>query len=195
MALITMNQKNTKVQPNLSVNEFLKIKDIRGDLLYTTDGYVLSFLKIYPQNTRLKTYIEQARIALNIASQLSTEKEPFALFLTNKPVDVSKMTDYQAGLMLKETDPQKQFLLQKRLEGLNVLSNTGIALELEIYLKIWARDKEGVEEMIARRKNDLMQKLLNANFRAVEIDEKELQQLCDSYTNPDTTNESSQYYI
>lgn len=178
----------------LTVNEFLKIKDIRGDLLYTTDGYVFTYIQVFPQNTRLKTYEEQAQIALNIARELSTETEPFALFLTNRPVDVSKMTDYQAGLMLQETDTQVQGLLQKRIEGLNNLSNTGISLEEEIYIRIWAKDRDGVEDELFIRKNRLLQSFMNANFRTSLLTEKELQQLCDSFTNPDTMTESSQEY-
>ena len=66
---------------NMSVNEFLKIKDIRGDLLYTTDDLVQTFIQIFPQNVRLKTLDEQANIALNLARELSTETESFSIYL------------------------------------------------------------------------------------------------------------------
>ena len=138
---------------NMSVNEFLKIKDIRGDLLYTTDNLIQTFIQVFPQNTRLKTLKEKSNIALNLARELSTETESFALYLTNRPIDVSKMTDYQVELMEKETDTQIQGLLQKRIEALNSLSNTGIALEEEIYIRIWKRDKEGAEDSLNIRKN------------------------------------------
>lgn len=180
---------------DISVNEFLRIKDIRGDLLYTTDGLVQTYIQVFPQNTRLKTLKEQENIALNLARELSTETESFALYLTNRPVDVSKMTDYQVELMEKETDTQIQGLLQKRIEALNSLSNTGIALEEEIYIRIWLKDKEGAEDNLNIRKNRLVQELLNAGFKTKFLTEKELQQLCDSFTNPDTTTESSQNYL
>lgn len=180
---------------DISVNEFLRIKDIRGDLLYTTDNLVQTYIQVFPQNTRLKTLKEQANIALNLARELSTETESFALYLTNRPIDVSKMTDYQVELMEKETDTQIQGLLQKRIEALNSLSNTGIALEEEIYIRIWLKDREGAEDALNVRKNRLAQSLLNAGFKSKFLTEKELQQLCDSFTNPDTTTENSQYYL
>ena len=34
----------------ISANRFLNIKDIQGNFLYTTDGKVLAYLKIYPKN-------------------------------------------------------------------------------------------------------------------------------------------------
>ncbi|MBO5348532.1 MAG: hypothetical protein J6A89_01740 [Clostridia bacterium] len=186
--------KSDKKPISITVNEFLKIKDIRGDFLYTTDNFIVTYIQVFPENTRLKTQKEQGFIALNLARELSMETESFGLFLTNRPVDVSKMTDYQAELMMKETDTQIQALLQKRIEGLNTLSNTGIALEEEIYLKIWTRDKEGAEDLLNTRKNRLSVELLNAGFKTKFLTEKELQQLCDSFTNPETTTEESQDY-
>ena len=117
-----------------------------------------------------------------------------SLFLTNRPVDVSAMTDYQAQLSLEATDTQIQSLLKQRIEGLNSLANTGIALEEEIYIKIWKKDKDGVETELNARKNRLSQELLNAGYKSKFLTQKELQQLCDSFTNPDSSTEESQDY-
>lgn len=178
----------------LSCNEFLKIKDIRSDLLYTTDNYIFTYLQVFPQNTKLKNISEKTHIALNLAREFSTETEPMSLFLTNRPVDVSAMTDYQAQLSLEATDTQIQSLLKQRIEGLNSLANTGIALEEEIYIKIWKKDKDGVETELNARKNRLSQELLNAGYKSKFLTQKELQQLCDSFTNPDSSTEESQDY-
>lgn len=37
----------------ISANRFLNIKDIQGNFLYTTDGKVLAYLKIYPKSFSL----------------------------------------------------------------------------------------------------------------------------------------------
>lgn len=188
------DKKQNINKSNITANEFIRIKDIRQDLLYTTDNFVQTFIQVFPQNTRLKTKNEQTAIALSLARELSSETESFSFYLTNRPVDVSKMTDYQAELMMKETDTQIQGLIQKRIEGLNSLSNTGISLEEEIYIRIWTKDKDGAEDILNQRKNRLSQKLLNAGFKTKFLTEKEVQQLCDSFTNSDTTTEESQVY-
>jgi len=192
---LKLSKKNKKTNSaNLTVNEFLKIKDIRDDLLYTTDGYIFTYIQVLPQNTRLKTYEEQANIALNLAAELSTETTPFTLFMTNRPVDVSVMTDYQIDMMNKETDPQVQSLLSQRIESLNMLANSGIALEEEIYIKIWVKDKEGAEDEIYSRQNRLSSELLNAGFKTKMLSEANLQQLVDTFTNPDSSTQESQNY-
>lgn len=194
MELKMKSTNKIEQNPTLTVNEFLKIKDIRGDFLYTTDGYIKTFIRVFPQNTTLKTYNEQAGIALNLASNFSTETTAFKIFITSRPVDVSKMTDYQINLMNNETDTQIQYLLSQRINGLNNLANSGIALEEEIYIEIWTKDQEGAENELYSRKNRIIQELSSSGFNCNELSEKQLQQLVDSYNNPDSTTQESQDY-
>lgn len=195
MGFLTKSTTNKAEQnPALTVNQFLKIKDIRGELLYTTDGYIKTFIQVFPQNTTLKTYDEQANIALNLASNFSTETTAFKIFITSRPVDVSKMTDYQIKLMNNETDPQIQHLLSQRINGLNSLANSGIALEEDIYIEIWTKDQEGAENELYSRKNRIVQELASAGFNSGEIGEKQLQQLVDTYNNPESSTQESQNY-
>lgn len=194
MELKMKSTNKIEQNPTLTVNEFLKIKDIRGDFLYTTDGYIKTFIRVFPQNTTLKTYQEQAGIALNLASNFSTETTAFKIFITSRPVDVSKMTDYQINLMNNETDTQIQYLLSQRINGLNNLANSGIALEEEIYIEIWTKDQEGAENELYSRKNRIIQELSSSGFNCNELSEKQLQQLVDSYNNPDSTTQESQDY-
>lgn len=194
MELKMKSTNKIEQNPTLTVNEFLRIKDIRGDFLYTTDGYIKTFIRVFPQNTTLKTYQEQAGIALNLASNFSTETTAFKIFITSRPVDVSKMTDYQINLMNNETDTQIQYLLSQRINGLNNLANSGIALEEEIYIEIWTKDQEGAENELYSRKNRIIQELSSSGFNCNELSEKQLQQLVDSYNNPDSTTQESQDY-
>ena len=39
--------KAFKSKPTITANKFLNIKDIQGNFLYTIDGKVLAYLKIY----------------------------------------------------------------------------------------------------------------------------------------------------
>ena len=48
-----MINKVFKKKLPISANKFLNIKDIQGNFLYTTDGKVLAYLKIYPKNCKL----------------------------------------------------------------------------------------------------------------------------------------------
>ena len=51
--------KTFKSKPTITANKFLNIKDIQGNFLYTIDGKVLAYLKIYPKNCKLISKEEQ----------------------------------------------------------------------------------------------------------------------------------------
>lgn len=187
-------KNNNENKELLTVNQYIKIKDIRNDILYTTDGFVITFLKVYPQNSRLKTYNEQVGIILRLASNFSTENSPFSFYITNKPVDVSKMTDYQIELMNQEIDPQIQSLLAQRIEDLNRIASSGMALEKEVYIKLYEKVTVTSVDDLDKRKNKLMAELQNSGFNSSILTEQELQQLIDTYNNPETSTEESQNY-
>ncbi len=44
----------------MTANEFVNVKDIRGSFLYTRDGMVLAYLKIFPISTELFSKNENA---------------------------------------------------------------------------------------------------------------------------------------
>ena len=149
----------------ISANRFLNIKDIQGNFLYTTDGKVLAYLKIYPKNCKLMSKEEQ------------------------------KNQDYQAMLMDKEKNALKFSLQGKRSRSFGNLSVRGKALESEIYLIIWGENTEYVEQELLKRLNDLKMKFTNSGYRTEILEERLIIQLVNSYTNPDVAYIENQNYI
>ena len=180
-----MNLKKNKnnLPEEQTANLFLGIKDIQKNYLYTIDGYVLSYLKVYPKNLKLLSKEEQMLHAKKLSSELVTEGKAFKLYLTNRPVDVTAMNDFQSSLMEKERDNQKNLLLELRKNSLNNLALTGQSLEGEIFIIIWEKETDYVEDNLNKRINDLSLKLTNAGYQTEILEEKDIIQLCNSYTN------------
>lgn len=181
--------KSKKIEQNTgesSANLFLGIKDIQNGFLYTLDGNVLSYLKIFPKNLKLLSKEEQMIHAKKLASELVSERKPFKIFLTNRPLDVTAMNDYQAMLSDYEKDNQKQFLIQCRKNTLYSLASTGQSLEGEVFIIIWEKDSDYVEDSLFKRINELNLKFTNAGYQTQVLDDKDIIQLCNSYTNPST---------
>ena len=65
----------------------------------------------------------------------------------------------------------------------------------EIYLIIWDKDKEYVEQELMKRLNDLKLKFTNCGYRSEILDEKMIIQLVNSYTNPDVAYIEDQEYL
>lgn len=179
---------------NKSANNFLKIKDIR-QFLYKSDDTVLAYIKVYPKNCKLMSNEEQYIHSINLAAQFASENKRLKFYFTNRPVDISKIIDNQIRIMEKTTDNQIGYLLDQRLNSISQISTSGYSLECEIYIIIDEKESEYVEEEIIKRANDIIMKLNNVNYKSELLTEKEIIQLCNSYSNPENAYIEDQNYL
>lgn len=190
-----LNKKKKIQKENLNANHFLNIRAIENNFLYTIDGQILGYLKIYPENCKLMTADEQMGHALRLVSNFSSEVKPFKIFFTNRPVDLQKNQDYQTYLMEKETNSQKFALLNQRSRAFGILSTTGRALESEIYLIMWEQVDEYVEDELLKRLEEMKQRLSNSGYRTEILEKDKIIQLVQSYLLPDVAYTEDKYYI
>ena len=187
--------KAFKSKPTITANKFLNIKDIQGNFLYTIDGKVLAYLKIYPKNCKLMSKEEQKNHAQILTRNFASELKPFKLYFTNRPVNLQRNQDYQAELMDKEKNATKFTLQSKRSRSFGNLSVRGKALESEIYLIVWGENTEYMEQELMKRLNDLKMKFTNSGYRTEILEERLIIQLVNSYTNPDVAYIENQDYL
>lgn len=187
--------KAFKNKPTITANRFLNIKDIQGNFLYTIDGKVLAYLKIYPKNCKLMSKEEQKNHAQILTRNFASELKPFKLYFTNRPVNLQRNQDYQAELMDKEKNALKFSLQGKRSRSFGNLSVRGKALESEIYLIVWGENTEYIEQDLMKRLNDLKMKFTNSGYRTEILEERLIIQLVNSYTNPDVAYIENQDYL
>ena len=187
--------KAFKSKPTITANKFLNIKDIQGNFLYTIDGKVLAYLKIYSKNCKLMSKEEQKNHAQILTRNFASELKPFKLYFTNRPVNLQRNQDYQAELMDKEKNATKFTLQGKRSRSFGNLSVRGKALESEIYLIVWGENTEYIEQELMKRLNDLKMKFTNSGYRTEILEERLIIQLVNSYTNPDVAYIENQDYL
>lgn len=187
--------KALKNKPTITANRFLNIKDIQGNFLYTIDGKVLAYLKIYPKNCKLMSKEEQKSHAQILTRNFASELKPFKLYFTNRPVNLQRNQDYQAELMDKEKNALKFSLQGKRSRSFGNLSVRGKALESEIYLIVWGDNTEYIEQDLIKRLNELKMKFTNSGYKTEILEERLIIQLVNSYTNPDVAYIENQNYL
>ena len=187
--------KALKNKPTITANRFLNIKDIQGNFLYTIDGKVLAYLKIYPKNCKLMSKEEQKNHAQILTRNFTSELKPFKLYFTNRPVNLQRNQDYQAELMDKEKNALKFSLQGKRSRSFGNLSVRGKALESEIYLIVWGDNTEYIEQDLIKRLNELKMKFTNSGYKTEILEERLIIQLVNSYTNPDVAYIENQNYL
>ena len=84
--------KDKEELAQITANEFVNVKDIRGNFLYTRDNLALAYLKIYPISTELFSKNEKRLIAKQLTVSLSSAQYPFQLLAVSRPVDISPLT-------------------------------------------------------------------------------------------------------
>ena len=84
--IIKLFQKNSKVQ---SLTEFLNIKDIKRNYLYTLDNQIVVFIKVNPINIELLSDSELERKMDSEAIEFSNEQYPYKIMVIPRAVDIS----------------------------------------------------------------------------------------------------------
>lgn len=178
-----------------SANLFLNIRDVRNNFIYTIDNKVISILKIFPKNCKLMSMDEKLAHANSLTQNFASELQPFKLYFTNRPVDLQKNQDFQAGLMEKEVNSDKFALLNKRSKSFGILSTTGKALESEVYIEIYEKNQEYAEQELMKRLSDLKMKFTNSGYKTEILEESSIIQLIQAFTNPSVAYLEDQKYL
>lgn len=178
-----------------TANEFIDIKDIQGSFLYTNSGEIITYIKVFAKNTKLMNKEEQKNHAKRLTAEFVSEQKPFKIYYTNRPVDTTKNIDYQNALIDYETDNNKIYFLTERMTTFYRLSSSGEALEGEVFIVIWEKNVDYAEEELMKRANDMETRFRNCNYKTKILEEKEIIQLVNSYTNPTTAYDENQEYL
>lgn len=190
------NKNKSEQKEEISANTFLNIRTVQDGKIYTIDNKILGILRIYPKNCNLMSQDERKAHARVLTSNMATELKPFKLYFANRPVDLQRNQDYQAMLMDNEANSTKFYLLNQRMKSFGMLSATGKAQESEIYLIIWETkldDHSAVE--IDKRLNEMKRNLSNATYKTEILNDKQIIQVINGFTNPVTAYLEDQNYM
>ena len=188
---IQSNRKNSKI---LTAMQDINILDIKNNLIYTRDNLVIAILKINSLNMQLFSKKELVNKVKDITTELSTETKEFKLTSIARPVDVSTLIDYLRNILNNSTDSiQKRLLRENIRETLN-LSLVGDAVERQNLFIIAEELTDTAEKDILKRAREIMQKFDNCGMKLEILNDQNLIQICNSFTNINiATKEDSDY--
>ena len=123
--IIKLFQKNSKVQ---SLNEFLNIKDIKRNYLYTLYNHIVVFINVNPINIELLSDSELERKMDSEAIEFSNEQYPYKIMVIPRAVDISEHIREQE--QLKKTLEDDVESLSTEIESiLDLISTKGMQLD------------------------------------------------------------------
>ena len=86
-------EAKTRLQRNMTANEFINVKDIKDDIVFTKDNYVFAYLKIQPISRELLSPREDMILGKQFSSEFSAIKCLYKFLSVSRPVDVTYMLD------------------------------------------------------------------------------------------------------
>lgn len=180
--IIKLFQKNKNTQ---SLNEFLNIKDIKGNYLYTLDEQVISFIKVNPMNIELLSD-KELESKMDFASiEFSNEQFPYKIIVIPRAVDISDYIREQEELRNKLTNDVCIEIINNRIiSTIEMIENKNI-IENEFYIMIFDANKDNIEIELNKRANNWISRLKNCGLKSEILEERDIILLVKSFTIPE----------
>lgn len=180
--IIKLFQRNKNTQ---SLNQFLNIKDIKGNYLYTLDEQVISFIKVNPMNIELLSD-KELESKMDFASiEFSNEQFPYKIIVIPRAVDISDYIREQEELRNKLTDDVCIEIINNRIISTTEMIENKNIIENEFYIMIFDVNKDNIEIELNKRANNWISRLKNCGFKSEILDERDIILLVKSFTIPE----------
>ncbi len=177
--IIKLFQKNNK---NQSLNEFLNIKDIKENYLYTLDGQVILFIKVNPINIELLSDEELEQKMDSNSIEFSNEQYPYKILVIPRAVDISEHIREQEEIKNNIQDDICIKIINNRIITTTELVENKNIIENEFYIMIYGKNAENIEIELNKRANNWINRLKNCDLTSYILEEREIILLIKSFT-------------
>lgn len=180
--IIKLFQRNKNTQ---SLNEFLNIKNIKENYLYTLDEQVISFIKVNPMNIELLSDKELEEKMDSSSIEFSNEQYPYKIIVVPRAVDISDYIREQEELRNKLTDDICIEIINNRIISTTEMIENKNIIENEFYIMIYDSNKDNIEIELNKRANNWVGRLKNCGLKSEILEERDIILLIKSFTIPE----------
>lgn len=168
-----------------TLNEFLNIKDIDENFLFTLDEQIILFLKILPINTDLFSEEELEFKMDSMSIEFCNEQYPYTIFVIPRKVDIADFVNEQQELKKQVQDEVSIQIVEKRIIHTHELVADKNIIENEFYLCIWDKFNENSKENLIKRANTWRKRFKKCDFETEILTKPEIILLVKSFTIPE----------
>lgn len=185
IAFLYFNRRKKNNNENQTSADYINVKDIKDNEIYTIDGKAISIYRITPINTHLMTKAEMSDYISLQSGYLSTIKVPYKLLSIPRPFDVQPYISKLESQKASATDLQRQ-LINEEITALNNIAKSGTIIEKNYYLVYW-----DTPEDIKKSRTDFIKAWTDSNVQTSLLNCKELIELCNLVFNPSYTTQDN----
>lgn len=174
-----------KKKTEQTLNEFLNIKNIKNNYLYTLDGQVIVFIKVNPINIELLSDEELERKMDSEAIEFSNEQYPYKIMVIPRAVDISEHIREQEELKKNINDDVCIEIINNRIIATTEIVENKNIIENEFYIMLYDSCRDNIEHELNKRVNSWINRLSNCELKCEVLDERDIILLIKSFTIPE----------
>lgn len=171
----------------VTANEFINVKDIRDNFLYTSDGMALTYLRIHAISIELFSKSELRHIIAQLTAELQGITYPIKLLAIPRPVDISRMIDHLSTMAAGSSGIRKKILRQE-LAQMNEYALGGDIIERQFFFCLWERVDDDAERILIQRTKELIERFSSRQIKLELLGQKEIVRLVNLVHNPSYMN-------
>lgn len=164
-------------------NEEINIKDVRNDLLYTQDNNLMMYIRIQPFNYELLSVADSKKVRNSLAGELSSVVETLKFFSIARPANIEDLVNFLNEKLEDTTSRIRKQLLKKMLSESKLMVLKGEAVERQCVLIIRKESDDYAEKELKKITSDISQRLDTCGIKNQILNEQEIIQLVNSFTN------------
>ena len=174
-----------KKKTEQTLNEFLNIKDIKNNYLYTLDEQVIVFIKVNPINIELLSDSELERKMDSNSIEFSNEQYPYKIMVIPRAVDISEHIREQEQLKKTLDDDVCIEIINNRIIATTEIVENKNIIENEFYIMLYDNYRDNIENELNKRVNSWINRLNNCELKCEVLEERDIILLIKSFTIPE----------
>lgn len=170
-----------------TANEFVNVKDIRGNFLFSKDDYLFGYVRIHQLNLDLLSREERYIKTQTLTTSFEADRKSFDYLSFPREIDLD---DYKNSLKEKYkseiNDLGKRRILLIMMQTAQALTTSGENFEHQQFIKIWQRiaghEAEAKHELYMRLE-EFKARYISVGVQAEILGEQEIMKLCNLFGN------------
>jgi hypothetical protein len=178
--------KNSPAAATATANEFINVKDIQGNFLYTRDGLALCYLKLTPISIDLYSKTEKKNIVRTLTAEMSAIGFPFKFIAVSRPIDISPLLTELHSLLMT-SDAKQRELLRAEMVEMSGFAMGGDIVERQFYIVLWDKALDGAERELMSRARLMAENFNGSKIPCEILSRQDIVRLCNLVNNPSYT--------
>lgn len=179
-----MAQKN---EIKITANEFTNVKDVKKNFLYSKDGYIFGYLRVFSYNLDLLSKEERKVKTTSISSNFEGDKSDFVYFSYPREIDLDSYKNFLKEKYTSElASPGNKRILEEMILEAVELSTNGENFEHQHFIKLFhfiKKDLHQEEVNLKARLEEFKVRYEGAGIRCEILNEIEIIKLCNLFGN------------